>query len=370
MNYVLHIASWYPHKYGPRESVFIKEQIEQIASFQKSIVSTVIETDKVLEPRLEVIENDRLKEYLQYVPHRKVFRHIYYFFHFWKLIKSIIREHGKPKFIHVHVMYKAVILAMFAKLRWKVNFIITEHFTIFSKETLDRKKRFIIWYCKWFSKRHSSILAISPYLAQQLINVGFRRVKTIMNFYDEELFYLKKQIPSKAKNFIHISSLKEGHKRPKEIINQFLRAKLKHPRISLTIVGSNIARLDQLKEYCRNKEGITFYQNLSKHEIAILLREHDVFILFSRYETFSLVTLESLVSGLFVLSPDIGGPSTLIKQFGNGRLLKHASEEELYNEIVRCCEELPSYDTNKVEEASLFYSSYAFRKEMEKCYSI
>ncbi|HCD3977832.1 TPA: glycosyltransferase family 4 protein, partial [Enterobacter hormaechei] len=92
----------------------------------------------------------------------------------------------------------------------------------------------------------------------------------------------------------------------------------------LKIIGDG-PDLDTLKEMIEQKglkSNIEMLGEQSKDEIAYHMGQSDVFILLSRVETFGVVFIEALASGLFCIATKSGGPEFIIKNDMLGELLE------------------------------------------------
>lgn len=57
--------------------------------------------------------------------------------------------------------------------------------------------------------------------------------------------------------------------------------------------------------------------------------EYDLVCVPSRYESYSIVTLEAMNNGMIVVAPDIGGPRFIIEDRKNGFLFKTGDSNDL-----------------------------------------
>jgi glycosyltransferase involved in cell wall biosynthesis len=109
-------------------------------------------------------------------------------------------------------------------------------------------------------------------------------------------------------------------------------------KLTLQIVGSFTERQ---QEYCKKlvpeecKDCLNFTGTVKHEKIAELINSTRVLVAPSRYESFSLPTLEAQVCGVPVVATDIGGIPEIIENGGTGILVKPEDKEELASAIGR-----------------------------------
>ncbi|MEA4171777.1 glycosyltransferase, partial [Enterobacter hormaechei] len=104
----------------------------------------------------------------------------------------------------------------------------------------------------------------------------------------------------------------------------------------LKIIGDG-PDLDTLKEMIEQKglkSNIEMLGEQSKDEIAYHMGQSDVFILLSRVETFGVVFIEALASGLFCIATKSGGPEFIIKNDMLGELLENIDDANYFSEKI------------------------------------
>ncbi|NBF72487.1 glycosyltransferase, partial [Enterobacter hormaechei] len=163
---------------------------------------------------------------------------------------------------------------------------------------------------------------------------------TIPNTLDVKVFDIEKVKKSISSNgVINICSV--GYLMQKKGFDRLILAfdKIKENyniAFQLKIIGDG-PDLDTLKEMIEQKglkSNIEMLGEQSKDEIAYHMGQSDVFILLSRVETFGVVFIEALASGLFCIATKSGGPEFIIKNDMLGELLENIDDANYFSEKI------------------------------------
>lgn len=163
-------------------------------------------------------------------------------------------------------------------------------------------------------KNASVVTALSDELAGWFHDVyADIPVQIIPNGLDHTLFAHKEQYSQNIKKFVTVARLIEC-KNIELSMRAFKKVHKVHPEISLDIIGEGYLR-ETLEKVIR-EEGMADYICLKGYidptEIAITLKEYDVFYLLTVADSFGQVFIEAMACGLPVICADIGGPKEII----------------------------------------------------------
>ncbi|HMF72041.1 MAG TPA: glycosyltransferase, partial [Flavitalea sp.] len=139
MKQVLHLASWYPNKKNSQEGDFIQRQLQALSIYQPVYVIALFK-DEHKQPGTIAVQHTstgNLHETIAYYNSRitgiKKVDAFLSFVSYQKYFRKLIREHivkfGKPDLIHVHIAFRAGILALWLKRKLKLPYIVSEHWT-------------------------------------------------------------------------------------------------------------------------------------------------------------------------------------------------------------------------------------------------
>lgn len=193
--------------------------------------------------------------------------------------------------------------------------------------------------------------------AQKVIDAGFRVVCvskemerivrewrlfpdpiTIPNGYDSSLFSWDNERSVKQRVDSRTKVISVGRMSPIKGYDLLIRAMARLPdTFSLTLVGGgdeNIKRqLDALVRKLSLSKRITFLSDVSNEEVPPLLRQHDLFCMPSRLESFGIAALEAMGCGLPVVASNVGGLKNLVIGGFNGLSFETENVDQLAEKL-------------------------------------
>ncbi|MCF6185424.1 MAG: glycosyltransferase [Bacteroidales bacterium] len=350
--HVLFLASWYPNKLKPQNGNFIKRHAEAVSAFCKVSVIHVranIQKEKFI---IDINKTENLHEYICY--YKKHTLNIPLISHFIKINKKIkaykktyrliSEKQEKINIIHLNVMLPAGIYALVLKKKYKIPYVITEHWTKFlnPSEFSSSEKKII----RKIAKNSSGICPVSENLKQNLINFEINgNFAVIPNVVNANIFYPEtKETKHKIVKILHISHLDDKHKNISGILNVI--KKLSSERGDFTITISGNRNLEQHKKYAKKigipENIISFEGEKTSEEVAESMRKHDIFVMFSNYENLPCVISEAHMCGIPVISSDVGGVSEMIDK-DNGILTEKGNEKDFKEKLSLMIDNIEKY---------------------------
>lgn len=342
---ILWLVSWYPNKTEPFAGDFIKRHAEAVSLFHRVDVIHVVRDARGVLTRYSHIEEtgrDRLTEKLIYYFSRplpfagRFLSHIKYKRIFKNCIREYVAEKGKPDIIHVHVGMKAGRLAVWAKKKLGVPYVVTEHWSGFVPNA-DRKFSDLPGWMRvgWrkVMREASAISAVSACLATCLRDTFklARPVTIIANVVNTGIFSRREE-PGNGSTFIHVSAL-NYQKNAEDILRAFAMVRDKGMSFSLILVGPEQAGIRQLVNGLGLADHVTLYPEMPQPELADLVRRSDAMILYSRFETFGCVIIEANATGVPVLVSDLPVFHEIVEEGVNGVFVKGESPDSLAQSI-------------------------------------
>ena len=359
---VLWLASWYPNKLEPLTGDFIERHAKAASLLNDITVIHVLNDHTGLTSGNKTIVKHHYPGYpslhaitCYYTSTGRLFSFIKYFRFQRQLIKEYIREHGKPNLVHVHISFKAGVGALYAKWRYGIKYIVSEHWTIFCPEAKPSFADQPQIARKLISKIFRGSLnnsAVSNYLSQSLTQkIGISNPVRIPNVLDTSLFY-----PSGEKHelftFLHISVL-NYQKSPEEILEAVRLLKIKTNRpFTLIIYGPHIATIAEMIENKGIGQHIQYRQEVMQDVLSAEVRKCHSLLLYSRYETFGCVVIEALASGLPVIVSDIPVMHELVQENVNGIFARIDDSEHLALKMLWMMENYERFDPKKIANES------------------
>ena len=349
---VLWLPSWFPSTEFPQNGDFIDRHALAASKFANISLLYVQSSTLVREIHVKDSKvNANLFERSVFFPSIKFLNFFYYFFLYQKHFKALCRLKTPPDIVHVHVCYKAGLLALWFKFRYRIPYLITEHWTFFTNERSDNYKncsKVLKWLIKLIYKNANGVLPVSCHLSSQL-KLFFPECKltVVPNVVDTKLFKWP-DLQNEKFTFIHVSSL-SNLKNPLAIIRVFNRLRIKYQgRIKLEMVGGLNDELGQkIKQEFDILNGISFLGQLPHEEVAARMRRANAFILFSTAENLPCVIAESLCCGLPVVSTNVGGIGEMIDD-SNGVLVGPQDELALFNAMEHLLLNYDKFDREQI----------------------
>lgn len=176
------------------------------------------------------------------------------------------------------------------------------HFPDYLQRYLGIPAAWTYAYMRWFHRRASRIMVATSSLERELASWGFRRMARWSRGVDMKLFH-----PGNASERQPLA-LYVGRVAYEKNIEAFLQVKLPHG-FRARVVGDGPA----LAELKLRHPQVEFTGALSGEALAAEYRRASVFVFPSRTDTFGLVLLESLASGVPVAAYPVAGPRDVLE---------------------------------------------------------
>ena len=334
---ILFLASWYPNKLDTQNGNFIQQHARAVSKvcnvFVLHAVSRIQEQDFIVENSLNknvlevVVYYKRRKSSLfNLIKKKKIQKEAYQ-----RGYNEILKQVKQIDLVHLNVIFTAGLFALYLKRKYRIPYVITEHWTGFLKINPVKIDLLEKYYIKKIAKNASYLCPVSYDLKNALLDFGIKgNFKVIPNVVNTEHFFLKAKSVGVQIKILHVSSLNNEHKNIFGILNVLQRLSEKRRDFKLTIIGDGdiVPILNHIKKIKLEKELVKIKDKQPLEIIAEEMQDHDFFLLFSNYENLPCVIAESLVCGLPVISSNVGGISEMVND-KNGILVEPLNEEQL-----------------------------------------
>jgi glycosyltransferase involved in cell wall biosynthesis len=219
---------------------------------------------------------------------------------------------------------------------WKFS---TAYHTRFPEYVAERKiapARFLYWILRRFHASSEAVLVATDALHHDLAKRGFKNLVRWTRGVDMRRFYPRERLGEDRSSpvFIYV-----GRIAVEKNIDHFLSLDLPGKKV---VVGDG-PELNRLK---REFPDVDFTGALEGEALAEAYRNADVFVFPSRTDTFGLVLLEALASGLPVAAFPVMGPKDILGESGCGVLsedLRSAALQALNIPSRRCVEHAATF---------------------------
>ena len=338
---ILFISSWFPSKIEPTNGNFVQRHAEAVSLLHDVEILHAIgdsNSNKVYLFDDQVINGIRtLVIYYKNTKNPAL--------NFYRRIKSYQKGFAKmtrPDIVHANVLQKSMLFAVYLKLKYKIPFLVSEHWSGFLDVNRHKLSKYQLFVAKKIAKYADYIVPVSQYLKNDLIGLGFSTpLEVVENVVDTELFHVKKSTNERFV-FLHISNL-IPLKNPEKIINAAIILSKEYSNFELQIGGDgDVENLNSIIKKNNAESYIKTFEMITSNEVAEKMRNSNSFVLFSDYENFPCVLLESLSTGTPAIATKVGGIPEIINE-KNGILISN-SESELVDAMRKVLQKNISFD--------------------------
>ena len=378
---ILFISSWFPNKNNPTLGNFVEKHVVAAGLYCNVAVLHAVFTSfstkdnfqfdyKIINnyPVLIIYINNKFEKFPLI---SRAIRFIKYIKAYHKGYKFLVERHGKPDLIHANVLFPVGIIALLFKNVYKIPYVFSEHWTAYMPEDRNKLSGISKTISIMAAQQAQMLMPVSNDLMIAMKSSGIDgNYQIVPNVIDTDLFCIDTNIRKSEKfRFIHISSLDDAQKNISGIINAV--EQLSHFRndFELLIIGDGEA-----DKYIKMAEQLNILNKIVRfesekptEEIALLLQQSHCLLMFSNYESFSVVIAEAMACGLPVIASRAGGLANelnpkqgIIINVGNLTALSNSMNEMMNNyhhynktEIAAFAQKF-SYK----ETGSLFFSIY------------
>lgn len=277
------------------------------------------------------------------------------------LFKKVFRGQPYPDIIHTH--FTASVGAYLSQ-KYNIPLVITEHLSEMNSPNLpqvkiDRAKKNYI--------QAKEVITVSSLLAKSLREKTGIECKVIHNIIDTSLFSSFTPVKHSSFTFVTTALLSERKR-----IHMLIPALKECPdSVRLIIVGdgSERSRLEQLIKDNQLSDRIEMKGLLSREETAKVYAESDCFVLPSSLETFGVVYVEAMASGLPVIATKCGGPEDFVTN-DNGVLIVVDNQTQLNEAMHYMIENACYYSADTIKKyVNSKFSAEVISKQIIDLYS-
>jgi glycosyltransferase involved in cell wall biosynthesis len=278
---------------------------------------------------------------------------------YFQLVRDVRKEGFHPELIHANIVYPIGIIARLLSIRFKVPYIITEHWTCYHQEAYPRPSKLQQFLTRLVANKASIILPVSENLAHAMRKFGIRsEMNVVYNVIDTTVFVPGKQKERLGNKLIHVSSLDTVQKNPLLLFHAFAEICKWKPEIQLHIVSDGDFSLFKQEIKQLNIEQNTFFHGtLDANEIAALLQDSDLFVLTSRFENLPCVLIEAISCGVPIVSTNVGGIKEIVHST-EGQLVPSEDQDALVTAIKEQLTRLDRYDSIEMHQKASENFSY------------
>lgn len=342
--HILILPAWYPEHKDSVHGVFFRDQAQALSRYghQVGVIAPMMQSLRQIAPRSWFsarFEDDQgVRTYRRTVPAflpRVPYGNYYLFLKAAEaLLSRYIKEQGKPDILHAHASIFAGAAGAALSERFAIPLVLTEHSSGFSRSLYANWQLTLSANAVRYARR---CIAVSPALGETMHQLMSDRFGVEQHWHwvpnvVAERFMMPYRNPVAKRPFRVLNlAMMTPNKGQEELLTAFsLLTSEKNIPAELWMGGDGEhRRFLETKAQQLNLEGrVSFLGKVPPQNVPALLREVDVMVISSHFETFGVVAAEALCSGVPVISTRCGGPECIVEE-GDGLLVPVADPEAL-----------------------------------------
>ena len=380
MKRVLFLPSWYPSRLDAFTGDFIQRHANALSLYTPvHVVFIVKDKNRMITDSIKIEENQsgNLTETIIYYACKEYKLNLVDKIIAMRKYRSVFRQYFLSlqtdifTAVHVHVPYKAGLIALWLKKKYRLDYYVTEHWVGYDRTNADnyfsRPAPFRYLTTKILSQARV-VTSVSEDLARKLATVA-KGIKTIVipNVVNEQLFYSVPQQPGIFR-FIHYVSSWKGQKNSEGILNVLSKLQRISERWECIMYGPVDIGLMELTKKLGLTEKVKFTGEIPYEKVAEIARTASSFVSFSNYENQPCSILEALCCGAPVIATKVGGIPEIIHA-QNGILIEPGNEPQLLEAMKLMIENRENYDRQAIaDDAKMRYSYSSVGKQLYALY--
>ena len=324
--HILIFPSWYSNPLNPMHGSFFRDQavalknvgldVGVIAPQLRSIVT--FKKGKLWKYHFQstsVCNEDGVSTIYSYCWGMRILRGLHvrhWIYQAQRLLDNYISKIGKPDIIHAHGTVWAGICARILAQKYFIPYVITEHWSGFLQ---GKAPSWCTRYIKDSIDDSSKVIAVSKYLSTYLAGyVGAKQIEIIPNIVNTN-FFNQPSIPRRSTKFrILFVGFLDPIKGVDILLRSFAVSFKNQNNVILEIGGDGEPRsyLEDLAGQLGIKSHVHFAGLMSRNKVRQAMWKSNLLVLPSFHETFGVVLIEAMSTGLRVISTRCGGPEEIV----------------------------------------------------------
>ncbi len=307
--HIVVFPGWYPSRGDALSGDFIQRHMNAIALKCKVTIIIPIKDNSVTKGEKVVHENENLTEIFHYYSSVTSIKWLESFISFIRYtyiclsVTQTINKKSKIHLAHIYILQKNLLLGLLSKWFYRIPYVISEQSTLYIDGRFEKMSVFQKQIYKWVFSQASSLHSVSYYL---LKNIQLKlKIKSgtvvIPNVVNASLFCLGRGSVNNVTTFVHVSNM-VYQKNVEGMLYAFKNAKDSNKNFLLHLVGPLPDHIPLLIKQLDLEKDVKLWNERTYEEVAMIMKQSDVFVFFTRYETFGCVIIEANACGLPVIA--------------------------------------------------------------------
>lgn len=294
-----------------------------------------------------------IDRYLSSIKYKRIYR---------DTVKKYILLQGKPAFIHVHMAMKAGLTALWLKKKYRIPYILSEHWGGYLDEAKPSIRDYNFFY-RYYWKQIITEAGICTFVShafreQMLKKYSIKSSYVIPNVVDTDIFFPAEKTQTEKTRFVHISTM-IYQKNTEDILKALNLIKDESP-VELYLFGPINPSLESMIATLRLQNIVFIKGEVPQQKLSAAIQQSDVLILYSRFETFGCVLIEANACGVPVIVSNLPVFHEIIDEGFNGIFAEGENPTALAEKLRQFILEKNTFDKNRIAE--LAAEKYNFNK--------
>lgn len=382
---VLFLARWYPDRYDPMTGLFIKRHAEVATRIANvAVLYLRAAPEKSYSYQIEQYRENEVVTTLVYYGTKnplpsflsKLLSGFMFVVSFAKGYKFISESWGKPDVIHLNVLTRLGVFALWKRIFRNIPYVITEHWSRYLPITGTYHGILRKFITKIVVRYSSAVSTVSVNLSAAMQSHGLtnKNYMVMPNVVDTDAYNINNQeTKSNIKRFVHISCFEDRSKNISGILRTISKLSKIRQDFECIMVGEGID-LDKMKSLAEDlqlKENTIKFMGLLENEDLIKeYQQADFMVMFSNYENMPVVISESFACGLPIIATSVGGIPEYVN-IENGRLIAARDKTALLEAICYMLDHSSDFDKNIIRQQAVeTFGKQAVAEKLEQLYSV
>ncbi|MBT9393284.1 glycosyltransferase [Hymenobacter sp. NST-14] len=370
---VLHLPKWYPNRYDDQDGDFVARHVAAIAGAatpEQPLHSAVVFAAVARGPLGKLLEEEAdfsgpVPVWRYYyrarptglAPLDKVLKLGLYFWGQRRGYRRVCQYWGhRPGLVHVHVLLRTGLWALWLRLRYRIPYLVTEHWTRYLPARAGSIGRVRRWMSRLVVRRASALHTVSENLREAMSALGLVHPHSVViaNVVDTDLFRLP-PAPREPHRLLVVSAFHETVKNISGILRVVSQLRRAGRSVTLRLAGygpdEELIRQRSAELGLVADGTVCFMGKLPHSAVAREMQQATALVSFSRAETFGCVLLEARATGCPVVGPATGGVPELFQPTNTfGILVQPDDESALYLALDKVLTESFQYRPDQLRQ--------------------
>ena len=376
--HILFFTPWYPNRYDNMLGLFVRKHAEAVSRFAEVSVLYLLADENVKIFDIITQTTNGVREIYVYFPfcHNKLFSRFSQLFNYWrayrKAYKMLLQQTSQPVCCQANILTQSGVLAYLLKKKYHIPYVIMEQWCRYLPEDKTYKGFFRKRITEKVVKEADAVMAVSDFLKQSMIQRGLKNnnYQVVRNVVDDFFYERQTKLSHDKCRILHVSCFEECSKNMCGMLRAMQQLFKQRDDFEFIMIGNGID-YEQTIAYAKTldlgEDKVKFLGEKTPQEVCNWLYQSDVFLLFSNYETDSVVISESLAVGCPIVTTQIEAIAEKVSE-KEGVFVPIADEKALVEALNFMIDHYQDFDVEKIRHVGQQYTCEYIGKQLFNVY--